>query len=199
MSRTPLVIAVGVLILVGACGGAEPDVEFGANATDSLPTLVLAPDEDAPQGVAAAFAESDYVVVARIADVVDGHRFYGETEEDPDTLIYEDVLLELDVTETLKGEPPSPLRLRWPAFANAAADSDAREAQLVVGGIPFDALDDSAAVFFIKEYDEPFGTSPIALSAAVLQVDGENRVVGASTALGEHDGQPLAEVLAGVG
>jgi len=139
--------------------------------------------------VAGAWAASDHVVLATIGDVVDGARFYGGDDA-------EDVELQLDVVEYLKGAGAGQLDIRWPTSQTREASSASGTGVLEIAGVRRDLAREGRYVFFLTDYGEPWGLTSVSLGASLIEVGSDLTIQGqVSTVFEEHRGQPLADVL----
>lgn len=187
-----LIFTVAFIALAGCTAG-----EDGESTAESLPVVDLDLDEDVPADLVGIAKESDFVILASIEEVKPGARFYGGTDEDPDSSWTEDVSIDLSVEEVFKGQPGEVISIAWPGFENSAADSKSRSQVLRVEGVTLNGANSKQRyLFFLKDHGEPWGLTATFLSAGVVQVDPANRITGqVSTVFNEFKGTDLDEVL----
>ena len=196
------------LLIASSCGSdpdntaAEDKLQSEASAPDNgnddgLEVIELTFDEDAPVDVAQAYDQSDFVVVASIRDVEDGARFYGESEEDNITVVYEDILLNIDVAEVLKGDVEKTMAVRWPGYVGTGRSSAERTGVLRVEGVTLNSdRKNGTYLMFLRNYGPPFGLSFIALSSAVIELGPQQRATGQVSSIFErYRGSKLDDIL----
>jgi hypothetical protein len=131
--------------------------------------------EDAPTDAKAALDQSDLVIVGKIVEVRPGRRFYGVDPDDPNGVGTEDVTLVLAPERVIKGDEPGPVEFGWPAFATKDGQ---RVARLEVSHVLIDEPSEALAVWFLKDYGQPFGLVPISLGTAMMSVNGKGIISG---------------------
>lgn len=176
--------AVAALVLAGACSSNVASRDDGSSSTpggsDRLPVVQQDADEEGPTDVASALEASDLVVLATVAGVTPGGRFYGgdDAEDLASSTWFEDVDLHLSVSHYLKGSGPQRLDIRWPTYLTEEPSSDTRIAALEIGGVRRDLSREGTYVFFLKDHGEPWGLTSVSQGASLIEVGPDLSIEG---------------------
>lgn len=114
-------------LVLASCSSAETEAQSDNSTATTLvdelqeeetplPVLHVQLDEIGPGDLEGMVDEAQFIFEASIVRVEPGIRYYGPTEEMPDTSAFEQVGLVFQPTDVLKGEVADEITIRWTAY-----------------------------------------------------------------------------------